>query len=291
MSTEIEQRKTPMTTNVSDWNQVWMEQMAKHKASDGGRDCVAFWSKASTAKIYENSAKATQGPRIVQMLEDLTAAKCLRILDIGAGPGILAVPLAKQAELVTAVEPAAGMIHRLKEIIQAQNISNLSIVEKRWEDVDLESDLQGPYDAVVCSFALGMDDLRAALKKMAAVCSNTVYLYWFAEDVSWNKHYKKLYPLLHGREFSSMPDSCVLMNVIKQMGYAPEATPFSYESNSAFSGLEEAVDFYRVRYNVKTEEQEDILRNYLDKILRTEDEKRILDIRAECLAVRFSVLN
>ena len=279
-----------MTNGKTDWNQVWMEQMAQHKASDGGRDCVAFWSKASTAKIYENSAKATQGPRIAKMLEDLTADQCKRILDIGAGPGILAIPLAKKAEHVTAVEPAAGMIQRLQEVMQDQNISNLTVVEKRWEDVNPESDLQSPYDAVVCSFALGMDDVRAALEKMAAVCNKTVYLYWFAEDVSWNKHYKELYPLLHGREFSSMPDSYVLMNVIRQMGYKPEATPFSYESNSAFSGLEEAVDFYRVRYNVKKTEQEDILRNYLNKVLRTEGGKRILDIQAGCMAVKFSII-
>ncbi|MBI9074364.1 MAG: class I SAM-dependent methyltransferase [Desulfatibacillum sp.] len=278
-----------MTRMDRDWNLVWKEQMEKHRASDGGRDCVDFWAKASTAKIYEKSARTTQGPRIARMMEDITSNNHKRVLDIGAGPGILSIPLAKKVEHVTAVEPAKGMIDRLREEMTAQNVQNLSCVEKRWEDVDLMQDLQGPYDAVVCSFALGMDDIRAALEKMAAASSSRVYLYWFAGDSSWNVHYKELYPMLHDRQYESMPDSSVLMGVLEQMGVIFEASPFSYSSQSDFANLPEAVGFYRYRYNVKTPEHESLLSEYLDKTLRKENGKRVLDIHAKCMGISFSV--
>ena len=289
MSTKIGKRMLAMGKVETDWNQVWKNQMEKHRASDGGRDCVDFWAKASTAKMYENSAKATQGPRIAKIIEDLSARSPKRILDIGAGPGILSIPLAEKVEHVTAVEPAAGMVQRFREEMAARKIRNLSLVEKRWEDVNLQRDLQCPYDAVVCSFALGMDDIQAALKKMAAASSQRVYLYWFAGDTSWNKHFKDLYPLLHDQAYESMPGSTVLIKVLEQMGFFPEAVPFSYSSQSAFSGLDEAVDFYRYRYNVKTQEQEAVLTEYLDETLRSENGKRVLDIHASCMAISFSV--
>lgn len=268
-----------------------MNMMDAHKNSDGGRDCVEFWSRAGTAGHYSAASKAFQTERIEGIIRRLGADASFKALDIGAGPGNLAIPLAEKAALVTAVEPAKGMLAVLEKGIGEKGLKNLKCVPKRWEDVDPEQDLEGPYDAVVCSFALGMRDLEAALHKMKRVCRGRVHLYWFSGETSWTAHYRKLYPAMHGSEYRPMPDAKVLCGVLEQMGADFKTAEFSYSSQSRFAGLDEAVDFYRYRYNVKTEAQENVLKEYLDQILRHDNGDRVADIRADGVEIRWNVRN
>ncbi len=68
------------------------------------------------------------------------------VLDIGAGPVTLAIPFAQKAARVTAVEPAEGMCSVMKEKMSEFSLSNIRVVQKRWEDVDVAVDLEPPYD-------------------------------------------------------------------------------------------------------------------------------------------------
>ena len=263
--------------------------MDAHKASDGGRDCVEFWSRAKTAGHYLATSKASQTERIAGIIKSLGADASVKALDIGAGPGNLSIPLAEKAALVTAVEPAKGMLDILEKGIREKRLKNLKCVPKRWEDVDPEQDLDGPYDAVVCSFALGMRDLEAALHKMKSVCRGRVHLYWFSGESSWTSHYKKLYPALHGSEYLPMPDSKVLCGVLEQMGADFKTVEFSYSSQSRFADLDKAVDFYKYRYNVTTRTQEIVLKEYLDKALRHDNGDRVADIKADGVEIRWNI--
>ena len=53
-------------------------------------------------------------------------------LDIGAGGGRYALPLALQAKSVIAVEPSEGMRHVLQAGMSEQGISNIEILPARW---------------------------------------------------------------------------------------------------------------------------------------------------------------
>jgi FkbM family methyltransferase len=61
-----------------------------------------------------------------------------RVLDIGAGPGNIAIPAAKIAARLTAVEPAPGMAAVLREQIALENMDNIHFINKKWDDVDTE---------------------------------------------------------------------------------------------------------------------------------------------------------
>ena len=104
-----------------------------------------------------------------------------RVLDIGAGPGTLALPLAPHVREVTAVEPGAGMVAILNEHAEKEGITNIACVQKLWEDVDIARDLKAPYDVVIASLSLTMYDIREALAKMDAASSGSVHLFWFAD--------------------------------------------------------------------------------------------------------------
>ena len=83
-----------------------------------------------------------------------------RVLDIGAGPGTLAVPLSGVVQHVTAIEPAQGMVDCLQENIRISGIKNITVLTETWEDVDISKDINPPFDVVVASYSLGFPDLR-----------------------------------------------------------------------------------------------------------------------------------
>ncbi len=223
-----------------DWNEVWKSQTKRNRESSPGRDCARIWESRESALRFWNMCRQERSRIDKTVWEtDITAAS--RVLDIGAGPGTLAIPFAQKAAHVTAVEPAEGMCSVMREKMAEFGVKNISIVQKRWEDVDVEKDLQPPYDVVIASFSLGMQDIRAAIEKMMQASSRYVYLYHFAGETSWDRQWQELWPELHGREYQPGPKCDVLYNVLYQMGIYPHIRTFRLEHNQRYSSLEEAV--------------------------------------------------
>ncbi len=203
-----------------DWNLVWQSQVKENRKSSPGRDCARIWeSRESALRFWDMCRK--ERSRIDQTVWETEITPDSRVLDIGAGPGTLAIPFAQKAAHVTAVEPAEGMCSVMKEKMAEFGVSNIEIVQKRWEDVDVAEDLSAPYDVVIASFSLGMQDIRAAVLKMVAASSRYVYLYHFAGPSSWDIQWQTLWPRLHGRPYRPGPKSDVLYNVLYQMGIYP----------------------------------------------------------------------
>jgi 2-polyprenyl-3-methyl-5-hydroxy-6-metoxy-1,4-benzoquinol methylase len=125
-------------------------------------------------------------------LNGLAVTRDSRVLDIGAGPGTLAIPLAPRVKSVTAVEPGSGMVSIMQERAARERITNISCVQKQWEDVDPARNLFGPYDVVIASLSLTMEDIQAALEKMDSVAKGFVCLYWFVDMPFWERMYADL---------------------------------------------------------------------------------------------------
>ncbi len=70
------------------------------------------------------------------------------MLDVGAGVGRYALPLARLARQVVAVEPSPAMQHHLAERIAAANATNLTLVPAAWPAAAAEV---APADIVLCA--------------------------------------------------------------------------------------------------------------------------------------------
>ncbi|MBV9358615.1 MAG: class I SAM-dependent methyltransferase [Chloroflexi bacterium] len=53
-------------------------------------------------------------------------------LDIGAGGGRLALPLARHTREVIALDPSPGMVNLLHELVRTHQLTNVRVVEGRW---------------------------------------------------------------------------------------------------------------------------------------------------------------
>ena len=113
-----------------------------------------------------------------------------RVLDIGAGPGTLAVPLAGIVRHVTAVEPPRDGRNASMRISGSRGSGTSMSCRRNGRTWISSADLDCPYDVVVASYSLGVPDLKEALLKMDAASGKYVYIFWFADMQSpWRRNY------------------------------------------------------------------------------------------------------
>ncbi len=259
-----------MNVDTIDWNDIWKRQMALHDEVEGSSKGEDIWGTIESArKFWERVRRDSE--RINRTLDELDLHPDSKVLDIGAGPGSLSIPLSKRVAHITAVEPSNGMISVLHENIRERGIENITTVHKSWEDLDI-AELDGPYDVIIASYSLHVPDIKKAIEKIQAVSEGSVYIFWFAGETSWDRYYGDIWPALHNEDYCPSPKCDVLYNVLYNMGIYPNVSVFPLGHDSVFSSVDEAIEHYRPHYRIKTPGQEDILREYFKKVLLQEDD-------------------
>jgi SAM-dependent methyltransferase len=260
----------PGAYNDIDWNEVWKARQDRYDAARIAGDTSHDWNQKENADRYAAQSGGEFEKRIRMTLDDLTIDPSTRVLDIGAGPGTLAIPLAPCVKEITAVEPGAGMIAALMERAGKEGIGNITCVRKTWEEVDPARDLNGPYDLVIASLSLTMHDIREAVQKMDAVSCGEVCLYWFADLPFWERMYADLVMPLHGRPYYPGPKADCLWNVLYQAGIYADVRMLPLDKEYRFPSRGEMTAFFKKRFGVTTREQEQVLDKYLSRLIRTD---------------------
>ncbi|WAI00444.1 class I SAM-dependent methyltransferase [Methanogenium organophilum] len=258
-----------MTPETIDWATCWREQWQKNHDVNRRTDTASIWDEQDAARKFYRMSYEKNGERVNRTIAGLALTPESRVLDVGAGPGAIAIPVARQVAHVTAVEPSAGMFTVLEEMLAEEDVKNVDCVQKRWEDVNVATDLSAPYDVVFASFSLDVPDMQEAIEKMIEASSRYVYIYWFAGEASWETMARDLWPALHGSsEYVSSPKSDIIFNILYAMDIYPHVEHFVYEHIHRFNTEDEAVEYFKPRYFVETEEQEEILREYIMRSLQ-----------------------
>jgi 16S rRNA G527 N7-methylase RsmG len=255
--------------NDPDWNEIWKVRQKRHESSKRINDPLHNWNKRENAERYDSTSRSEYDDRVKTTIAGLDITKNSRVLDIGAGPGTLAIPIAPLVNEVTAIEPGEGMVSILNEHAKKKKITNITSIQKRWEDVDISRDLCGQYDVVIASLSLTMEDIRQALQKMDAVSREYVYLFWFVDMPFWEKMYADLWNPLHGLEYHPGPKADCLFGVLYQLGIYANVEMLPLKKEYRFTTLDEMTAFFRRRFNVMTAEQERVMDDYLKPQIRT----------------------
>ena len=258
-----------------DWGQVWQTKMAAAVQAMNGSDCARSWDDKNSARNYWKMVLDAR-ETIDDMIRGMPVEKGSRILDVGAGPGTLAIPLAETAAHITAVEPAGSMGEILAENIAAYGRDNIACVHKRWEDVDEQQDLTPPYDLAVASFSLGMPDIKAAVEKMIRVTRGHVFLLWFAGPASWDRDFQFIYENVFNAPFPPMPKADVIFNVLYQMGIYPNVEVFPARMDHHYPSVDAMVEEFCLKMPGLNETQIETLRAYYDETVEKRDGAAIL---------------
>ncbi len=259
-----------------DWNEIWKEKQKLHGLSKHSDDPSHNWNKRENAERYDSTSRSEYDNRVQITIAGLNITKNSRVLDIGAGPGTLTIPLALQVKEITAIEPGEGMIAVLNERTKSEGITNVTSIQKRWEDIDPASDLDGQYDVVIASLSLTMYDIREALRKMDAASSGSVHLFWFVDMPFWERMYADLWEPLHGSPYHAGPKADCLFGVLYQMGIYPDVTMLPLAKEYRFGSREEMLGFFQKRFGAKTPEQERIVDAYVTPQIRQQGDEVVI---------------
>lgn len=259
-----------------DWNKIWKTRQIQHESSKHIDDPSHNWNKRENAERYDSTSRIEYDERIVMTIQGLDITKESRVLDIGSGPGTLAIPLAARVKEIAAIEPGEGMTAILNERMKKDNITNITIIHKRWEDIIPASDLAGQYDVVIASLSLTMEDIRLALRKMDEVSRGSVYLFWFVDMPFWERMYADLWEPLHGLPYYSGPKTDCLFGVLYQMGIYANVEMLPLKKEYRFKTIDELTGFFQKRFNVTKPEQERILDDYLKSLIRKEGSEIVI---------------
>jgi Predicted S-adenosylmethionine-dependent methyltransferase involved in bacterial cell division len=257
------------------WREQWWQLKLAHCAVPDYGNAKEFWAdKKRIHTVYlkdHNKRKKSDTARLDAMKIPLGS----RVLDIGAGPGIYAVPLAIQGCRVTVVEPSPVMRKALEENMRESKVAGITIIPKRWEDVTAR-ELDGPFDVVIASYSLTMMDMGEALLKMQACCTGTIHLFWFMTSPAWVQVNRDLWPLLHGGEFPGEPTADWLWQILCEMGIYANVEIETRFAAPVYATVDDAVKEFSRRLNCTTAAQEETVRNYFQSVLRQEERGLVL---------------
>ena len=185
------------------------------------------------------------------------------VLDIGSGPGRLAIPIAKRVKSVTAIDPSRAMLGYLQENMEKGDVKSITCINKRWEDIELGVDIE-PHDVVIASGSLVMLDIQEALAKIDAATKRYVYLFSSAGKCMD----EELWKVTYGENPSA--DYIYIYNILHDMEIYANVEISDSEFEQRYKSLDEAVNKWKEMYDMPLE-KEVILRAYLSKML-VEDE-------------------
>ncbi len=213
-----------------DWNQLWQrERRQKSWKRKKKRD----WDKraASFAKRNLGSDFSDLCLRMIQ--PDPTWS----VLDVGCGPGTLAIPLARQVARVTAMDFSEQMLAELNMRTEAAALRNIKAVHASWSDDWQECGVER-HDLVLAARSLAVDDLRGALEKMIHWSKKEVIV---VDRVGPGPFDPDLFAALD-RPFEPGPDFIFTVNILLQMGITPSLDYLEFDLSRQYADRDEAIE-------------------------------------------------
>ena len=155
------------------------------------------------------------------------------LLDVGAGGGRLALPLALSCRSVVAVEPSSSMGAVLRETAAASGIS-VGVIEADWLAADV-----APADVVLCSHVLYViEDIEAFVRKLERHARRLALVVLF-EAAPQSQTYG-LWRRIHGEPRHPLPSLPHFRAALDEMGIAHRVDPLPDEPARGFDSREEA---------------------------------------------------
>ena len=213
------------------------DQVDRHREVPDGADFYA-----PVTGLFRADPTRTDEPVLVELLATLRPGDTW--LDIGAGAGRYALPLARALAAsggsVTAVDPSLGMLGALRETAAEHDIRNVRVVEGRWPEVAHEAGVADvaliahvSYDiAAIGPFVRAME--RAARRQCVAVLMERQPS--SIADACW--------PGVWGEERVALPALPEFVELLRAMGRDPQITSLQREPRR-FASRDELAGFLR----------------------------------------------
>lgn len=250
----------------TDWLELWRElvNLRKQRRAQG----LLSLNQKERAEAYEEGSRRKNRERGDSLLDfiiaDLRANET--VLDVGAGTGRWAIPLAKVAARVTAIDPSPAMLDILRENSRASGLERkITVIQSRWEEAVVE-----PHDVITCAHSMYLsDDFRSFVLKISANARRRCYL--SMRIPAPNGIMAELSPAIYGHQHDS-PNFIIGYNALHSMGIHANVLLEKASHNWVNRDLESA--FFRAKRHLLIEDSaryDDLIRKTLERRLMRRD--------------------
>lgn len=210
---------------ATEWIERWRRLVLDREGGAHQHSDPQYWDRRAPTFARSTAGRADQFLDVVKPY--VSPHKTL--LDVGAGAGRHAIPLAERMEWVTAVEPSEGMRAHIPAL------PNITVVASTWEDAEVAS-----ADVVICCHVLyGVADVVPFVQKMERSARDRVFIMLREGPVPHPANILRdrlaAEPLPRITVFSD------LFMVLIDMGIRPDVTFISYPVVNRYRTLDEAV--------------------------------------------------
>ncbi|TKB12213.1 class I SAM-dependent methyltransferase [Desulforhopalus sp. IMCC35007] len=251
---------TTQTYEDIDWSLLRKNAMAR---KGWKRKSPKEWdSKASSF-----SSRIKKNDYVDHFIRELPLDQSYSVLDIGAGPGTLAIPIAHQVQKVTAIDFSPGMLEILNQNAAQENIYNIETIQCAWED-DWQAKGITSHDIAIASRSVGVEDLESSLKKINAFAKKYVFI---SDRIGATPFEAEAFRAI-GRPFDPGPDYIYTVNLLYKIGIYPNITVLRPNPVTLYGSIEEALASYRWMFQDLSTTEEQLLLEYVEQnIIKTSD--------------------
>jgi SAM-dependent methyltransferase len=241
-----------------------------------------FWTPQKVAWYQRADARSDYAARVLAAAAGLLA-RCRSALDVGAGFGALAVPLARRLDRVTALEPAPAMAAALRATAAREGLTHLTVIEAAWGEVAV-----APHDLVLCAHVSGLTEPGSAfLREVSGYACQGVVLVRDAPGGDDKFFFGELYPRLLGRPYESCAGWEATVEDLRAHGIHPTVELIEYRSDQPFDSLEEACEFWMTYLDLHDEATRGFLREFLAPRLRREGSTLVAPLRKRAAVIQW----
>lgn len=149
-----------------------------------------------------------------QFVARLDLSGCVTLLDVGCGPGTIALSVAPRLDHVYGLDYSDGMLAAFREQAERRGLTNATPIRCSWED---DWDGVPVCDIVVASRATAVRDFEAAAAKLAGKARRRVYLTYPARGSFVGDEVCRAL----GRQYEPLPDYLCVMGILHHLGIQP----------------------------------------------------------------------
>lgn len=253
------------TYDEIDWQQLW-EQSRSHKTWKS-KDARGWDQKAAAF-----ASRMKESAYIDLFLKHLDLDDSMSVLDVGSGPGTLAIPIAGRVTQVTAIDYSEKMLELIDLQAKQAGINNIRTVHCAWEDDWAQHDIS-TYDIVIASRSMNIRNLTGGLQKLDHHAAGRVYI---TERIDPSPYDVDAFKAI-GRPFKSGPDYIYTVNMLHHLGIHPRIDHIVLDRELCFDSMEQAMNGYKWMFKDILPEEEKLLEKYIaGRIIRTEPGKIVI---------------
>jgi SAM-dependent methyltransferase len=231
---------TPSIPAAPDPEATWAERVRANRVqAERFRESETVDFYAPVSNLFVADPRRTGEPALDALFEMARAEDTW--LDIGAGAGRYALPLALRVKEVIAVEPSGGMRRALRTGMGEHGIGNVRVVPGTWPDaLDELGDLPAVDVALIAHVGYDIEAIGIFVDGMEAATRDRCVA--LMTDQSPASVADPFWPLVHGEPRAALPSLPDLVELLRARGRDPEVkiverSPRSFDSVPALTAF------------------------------------------------------